>query len=106
MKTNLADDKNICQYRLDHIEALLIVHSAEHDVLVVQPLSLDGGDEELRPVGVGAGVGHTQQPGAPVLHKEVLVIELGAVNALTASPVKILKISALKDQIHTISNKI
>ena len=75
-------------------------------MLVVQPLGLDGGDEELRPVCVGAGVGHTQQPRAPVLHKEVLVIETTAINALAASPVKILKISALKDKIHTISNKI
>lgn len=75
-------------------------------MLVVQPLGLDGGDEELRPVGVGAGVGHAQQTRAPVLHKEVLVIELGPVNALAASPVKILKISTLKNQIHTISNEI
>ena len=86
-------------YRLDHIEALLVVHSAKHHVLVVKPLSLDGGDEELRPVGVGAGVGHTQQTRAPVLHQKVLILKLGAINALAACPVKILKISALKIQI-------
>ena len=68
-------------------------------MLVVQPLGLDSGDEELRPVGVGAGVGHTQQTRAPVLHQEVLILKLWAVNALAACPVEILKISALKCQI-------
>ena len=67
-------------------------------MLVVQPLGLDGRDEELGPVGVGAGVGHAQQAGATVLHQEVLVIELGTVNALAACPVKILKISTLKTE--------
>ena len=89
----------LLSYRLDHIEALLVVHSAKHHVLVVKPLGLDGGDEELRPVGVGARVGHTQQTRAPVLHKEVLILKFGPVNTLAACPVKILKISALKIQI-------
>lgn len=31
---------------------------AENDMLVIEPLSLDGGDKELRSVGVGSGVGH------------------------------------------------
>ena len=65
-------------------------------MLVVQPLGLDCGDEELRSVGVGAGVGHGEQPGGAVLHQEVLVIELGTVDALSASAIKILKISTLK----------
>ena len=65
-------------------------------MLVVQPLRLDGGDEELRSVGVGARVGHGEQPGGAVLHKEVLVIELGTVDALSARAIKILKISTLK----------
>ena len=86
----------LLSYRLDHIEALLVVHSAKHHVLVVKPIGLDGGDEELRPVGVGARVSHTEQPRAPVLHKEVLILKLTAVNARAACPVKILKISALK----------
>ena len=102
--------RELLSYRLDHIEALLVVHSAEHHVLVVQPLGLDGGDEELRPVGVGAGVGHTQQTRAPVLHQEVLILKLWSVNALAACPVKILKISTLQIQfshkIHTFTNEI
>ena len=65
-------------------------------MLVVQPLRLDCGDEELRSVGVGAGVGHGEQPGGAMLHQEVLVIELGTVDALSARAIKILKISTLK----------
>ena len=33
-------------------------HLAEHDVLAVEPVGLDGAEEELRAVRVGAGVGH------------------------------------------------
>ena len=65
-------------------------------MLVVQPLGLDGGDEELRSVGVGAGVGHGEQPGGAMLHQEVLIIELGTIDALSARAIKILKISTLK----------
>ena len=65
-------------------------------MLVVQPLRLDCGDEELRSVGVGAGVGHGEQPGGVMLHNEVLVIKLGTVDALSACAIKILKISTLK----------
>ena len=55
-------------YHLDNVEALLIVHPAKDDMLVVQPLGLDCGDEELCSVGVGAGVGHGEQPGGAMLH--------------------------------------
>ena len=34
---------------------------AEDGVLAVEPSSLHGGDEELRAVGVGAGVGHGEE---------------------------------------------
>lgn len=36
---------------------------AEHDVLAVKPGSVDGGQEELRAVGVLAGVGHRESAG-------------------------------------------
>ena len=65
-------------------------------MLVVQMLGLGCGDEELRSVGVGAGVGHGEQPGGAVLHQEVLIIELGTIDALSARAIKILKISTLK----------
>ena len=65
-------------------------------MLVVQMLGLGCGDEELRSVGVGAGVGHGEQPGGVMLHQKILVIELRTVDALSASAIKILKISTLK----------
>merc|ERR1719412_2410230 len=85
--------------RLDDVEALLIVHPAKDDMLVVQPLGLDSGDEELGSVGVGAGVGHGEQPGGAVLHQEVLIIELGTIDALSPRTIKILKISTLDHEL-------
>jgi hypothetical protein len=38
--------------RLDDVHTL--EHLTKHDVLAVQPRGLDGGDEELRALGVGA----------------------------------------------------
>ena len=42
-------------------------------VLTIEPRSGDGGDEELRALGVRAGVGHAQVPRLGVLDLEVLV---------------------------------
>jgi hypothetical protein len=53
-------------------------------VLAVQPARHDRRDEELRAVRVLARVGHGQQAGAGVLELEVLVLELLAVDGLTA----------------------
>jgi len=49
---------------------------AEDNVLAVEPWRGDGGDEELRSVGVLAGVGHRQLSRLRVLEFEVLVREL------------------------------
>lgn len=40
---------------------------AENNVLVIQPSGLDGTNEELGAVGVGASIGHGQDAGAGVL---------------------------------------
>lgn len=61
--------------------------AAEDDVLAIEPRSLDGGQEELRAVGVGTSVGHREEAGASVLLDEVLVLELGAVDRLATSSV-------------------
>lgn len=50
---------------LDNFQALYDL--AENDVLAVQPCGLGDGDEELRTVRVGAGVGHGQDARAGVL---------------------------------------
>jgi len=60
---------------------------AKDDVLSVQPAGNDSGDEELRAVCVGAGVGHGEQAGLGVLELEVLVLELLAVDGLAAGAV-------------------
>ena len=49
-------------------------------MLSIEPGGLLCGDEELRSVGVLAGVGHGQPSGAEMLQLEVLVGELLAVD--------------------------
>ncbi len=56
-------------------------------MLAVKEIGGHEGDEELRAVGARASVGHGQQEGLGVLHLEVLVGELVAVDGLTASAV-------------------
>ena len=67
-------------------------------MFVVQPVSLDSGDEELSSIGVGARVGHGQQARGAMLHKEVLIIELGAIDALATSSIKVVKVTTLSIQ--------
>lgn len=45
----------------------------EDDVLSVEPRGDNGGDEELRAVGVGSGVGHGEEVRLVVLELEVLI---------------------------------
>jgi len=72
---------------------------AEDDVAAVQPRGDDGGDEELRAVGVGAGVGHGQQTGAVVLQLEVLIGKLLAVDGLAASAVTAGEVTTLEHEV-------
>ena len=52
---------------LDRVDDILAFENlAKHRMLAVQPRSGDVGDEELRAVGVGAGVGHRQDAGCVV----------------------------------------
>lgn len=69
---------------------------AEDDVLAIQPLGLDGADEELGAVGVLASVRHGQDTSASVLQGEVLILELGAVDGLAASAVVVGEVTALQ----------
>jgi len=79
---NLLDD--------GHVE-----HLAEYHVFAIQPSRLRRAEEELRAVGVGAGVGHGEDSLAGVLEREVLVGELLAVDALAARAVTAREVAAL-----------
>ncbi len=82
---------------LDDVHAL--DDGAEDDVLPVQPGGLGRAQEELRAVGVGAGVGHGEDPRAGVLQLEVLVGELVAVDGLAAGAVAVGEVSALAHEV-------
>ena len=71
---------------LDDSHRLLVASrdTAEDDVAAIEPRGDDSGDEELRAVGVGAGVGHGEEEGLVVGELEVLVGELFAVDGFAA----------------------
>lgn len=56
-------------------------------MLPVEPRRLRGADKKLRSVGVGTRVRHGEDPRPGVLLREVLVLELIAVDRLPAGPV-------------------
>ena len=60
---------------------------------------LNGGDEELAAVGVGAGIGHGQQERLVVLEGECLVGELGSVDALAAATVASGEVTTLEHKV-------
>ena len=77
---------------------------AEDDVSAIQPGGLDGGDEELGAVGVGASVGHGEGSGAGVLQDEVLVGEFLAVDGFATSAIVVCEVSSLEHEVgdHTV----
>ena len=72
---------------------------AKDDVLAIEPRGGDGGDEELRAVGVGTSVGHREEAGASVLELEVLILELGAVDGLATSAVALGEVTTLEHEV-------
>ena len=81
----------------DHVHAL--DHLAEDHMLAVEPRRLHGAEEELRAVGVRAGVGHAQDAGAGMLQLEILIGELLAVDRLAAGAVLVGEIAALAHEV-------
>merc|ERR1719474_949325 len=65
---------------LDKIETLIIHHSTEDDMLIVQPGSFHGSDKKLRSVCILSRVSHTQKSRTGMGNFEVLVRELFAVD--------------------------
>jgi hypothetical protein len=82
---------------LDDVHALDDL--SEDNVLAVEPRGGHGADEELGAVGVGAGVGHGEHPGARVLADELLVGELLAVDGLAAGAVAVGEVAALAHEV-------
>src|SRR5262245_11273211 len=74
-------------------------HLAEDHVLAVEPGRDHGRDEELRAVGVRAGVGHGEEERPVVFALEVLVVELGAVDGLAAGSVVVGEVTSLEHEL-------
>jgi hypothetical protein len=64
-------------------------------VLSIEPLGLDGTQEELTSVGSWSGVGHRKDTGSSVLKLKVLVLELVAVDGFSTSSVVVGEVSSL-----------
>ena len=65
----------------------------------VEPAGDDGGDEELRAVGVLASVRHREHVGSGVLLDKVLIGELLAVDGLATSAVVASEVTALAHEL-------
>ena len=83
----------------DNVHRFLVGDLAENDVFVVKPRGDDGGDEELRAVGVRTSVGHGQQARLVVLQLEVLVGELLAVDGLATRAVTAGEVTTLEHEL-------
>jgi hypothetical protein len=68
---------------------------SKYDVLAIQPRSGNGGDEELRAIGILAGIGHRQKTRFRVLELEVLICEFVAIDRLSASSITLSEVTSL-----------
>ncbi len=72
---------------------------SDFDLVTIEPRARDGGQEELRAVGVRASVGHGQQTWLVVLEDEVLVLELLAVDGLATGAVLTGEVTTLQHKV-------
>merc|ERR1719264_1897705 len=68
-------------------------------MLAIEPGRLHGAEEELRAVGVRAGVGHGQDAGTGVLEGEILVRKLVTVDGFAAGAVSPREVAALAHEV-------
>ena len=73
--------------------------TSENDVLSVEPLGLDGAEEELRSVGVWSSISHGEDSWSGVLLLEVLVWELLSVDGFSSSSVSAGEVSSLDHEV-------
>jgi len=69
----------------DELLGAVVCDLTENDVLAIEPVGGNSGDEELRTVGVGTSVCHGQEVGAIVLLREGLILESSTVDG-TSTP--------------------
>jgi hypothetical protein len=72
------------------------------NVLAIQPSSLNGGNEELRSIGVLTSIGHRQETRTSVTKLEVLICETIAIDRLATSSITIGEVTTLDHEILTI----
>eukprot|EP00955_Chlamydomonas_euryale_P055680 356183-Chlamydomonas_euryale.AAC.4 len=77
-----------------HPTPVLASHTSANPHL---PWRVGCGDEELRAVGVGAGVGHRQHAGR-MRHLEVLILKAAAVHRVPPGAVAALKVASLRKE--------
>ena len=80
-----------------------IARRTEDDVVAVEPVGDDGGDEELRAVGVLSGVSHRKETRAVVLPDKVLVLKLLAVDGLATSAVVAGEVTTLEHELDAVA---
>lgn len=80
-------------------DVVALQHLAEDDVLAIQPARDDGGNEELRSVGVAACICHAEKALLGVLELEVFVIEAVAVDGLAASAITLGEVTTLNHKV-------
>jgi len=84
---------------LDNVQALSIGDLAKDDVLAVQPGGDNGGDEELRTVGIGTGIGHGEHTRLGMGLLEVLVCELLTVDRLATRAISTSEVATLQHEL-------
>jgi len=80
---------------LDNVQGGLIRDLSKDNVLIIEPAGYNGGNEELRTVGVWSSIGHGEEAWLGVLPEEVLIGELLTVDGLATSSVSAGEVTSL-----------
>jgi len=84
-------------YFFDNVHSLS--HLSKNDVLSIKPVGDNSGDEELRAICVGSGIGHWEKSRAVVFLREVLIFELFPVDWSASGAVEVGEISSLEHEL-------
>ena len=92
-------------YLLDNIHAFN--NLSKHNVLAIKPGGLGSTNEKLRTIGVGSGIGHTQNSGTGVSELEIFIFEFVSIDGFSTGSIMIGKISSLTHKIgdHTMKSR-